>query len=231
MKRELFERLLSVRAAGTPCALVTRLGDGAQALFDGTLLEGELDPGPDALAQIGAMLAYDRSAPLAGDAGLFVRVYAPKPRMLIVGAVHVAQALAPMAAIAGFAVTVIDPRSAFARPERFPRVELVVEWPDEALARMAPDTRTAFVTLSHDPKIDDPALATALVSPAFYIGALGSRKTHAARVERLTALGLGDRAARIHAPIGIDLGGRAPAEIAVAILSQVIQVRYRGAGQ
>ncbi|MCL4744294.1 MAG: XdhC family protein [Burkholderiaceae bacterium] len=231
MKREIFERLLSMREAATPCALLTRLADGTQALFDGTLLEGELDPGAHACAAIAEMLVFDRSAPLAADPGLFVRVYAPKPRMLIVGAVHVAQALAPMAAIAGFAVTVIDPRGAFAQPERFPGVELLVEWPDEALARVVPDSRTAFVTLSHDPKIDDPALATALVSPAFYVGALGSRKTHAARVDRLGALGLGERVNRIHAPIGIDLGGRAPAEIAVAILAQVIQVRYHGAGQ
>jgi xanthine dehydrogenase accessory factor len=146
--------------------------------------------------------------------------------MVIVGAVHVTQALAPMAAMAGFEVTVVDPRRAFATAERLPGVTVSTEWPDEALARLAPDAQTAVVTLSHDPKIDDPALIAALNSRCFYIGALGSKRTHAARVERLSAEGLAAELPRIHAPVGLDLGGRSPAEIAVSILAQVIRARY-----
>lgn len=228
MRSELFERLQAARTAAKPCALVIRLTDGEQALYDGERVTGALALSEAEVDAVAQMLRVDRSATLADNEDLFVRVYAPAPRMIVVGAVHVAQALAPMAAIAGFDVTVIDPRRAFADPARFQNVALASDWPDEALARLAPDSRTAIVALSHDPKIDDPALAAALVSPAFYVGALGSRKTHAARVERLTGLGLGNAVERIHAPIGLDLGGRAPAEIAAAILAQVIQVRYRG---
>jgi xanthine dehydrogenase accessory factor len=162
---------------------------------------------------------------------LFARTYVPSPRLLIVGAVHIAQALAPMAAAAGFEVIVIDPRGAFASAERFPGVQLSDEWPDEALARLGLDAATALVALSHDPKLDDPALELALPSALFYIGALGSRRTHEKRLERLCAAGLGDLTGRIHSPIGLDLGGRAPAEIAVSILAEVIRVRYRGAAK
>jgi xanthine dehydrogenase accessory factor len=149
--------------------------------------------------------------------------------LLIVGAVHIAQALAGMAATAGYEVTVIDPRGAFASPERFPGVTLCDEWPDEALARLGLDEATALVALSHDPKLDDPALELALPSTLFYIGALGSRRTHEKRLERLCAAGLGELTGRIHSPIGLDLGGRAPAEIAVSILAEIIRVRYKGA--
>ena len=157
-----------------------------------------------------------------------MRSYLPSPRLLLVGAVHIAQALAPMAAQAGFAVTVVDPRRAFASADRFPGVTLDHRWPAEALAAHGLDAGTAVVTLAHDPKIDDPALLAALPSRAFYVGALGSRKTHAQRVERLTEAGVGDTLPRLRAPIGLDLGGRAPAEIAVAILAEVLQVRYHG---
>jgi len=146
----------------------------------------------------------------------------------VVGAAHISQFLAPMATLAGFEVIVIDPRRAFASAERFPGVTLVDEWPDVALERLQLDATTAVVTLTHDPKLDDPALIAALQSPVFYIGALGSTRTHAKRVARLTEAGLGDKVARIHSPVGLDLGGRAPCEIAVSILSEVIQVRYRG---
>ena len=132
-----------------------------------------------------------------------------------------------MAAIAGYEVIVVDPRRAFATPERMPGVSMSTEWPDAALARIGIDARTAVVTLSHDPKLDDPALIAALRSPAFYIGALGSKHTHARRIERLSEAGLGEQVHRIHAPVGLDLGGRAPAEIAVATLAQLIQARYR----
>jgi xanthine dehydrogenase accessory factor len=175
-----------------------------------------------------SLLASGRCTPLASGEGLFARAYVPAPRLLIVGAVHIAQALAPMAAAAGFEVIVIDPRGAFASGERFPGVQLSDEWPDEALARLGLDAKTALVALSHDPKLDDPALELALPSPLFYIGALGSRRTHEKRLERLRAAGLGELTGRIHSPIGLDLGGRSPAEIAVSILAEVIQVRYRG---
>jgi xanthine dehydrogenase accessory factor len=153
----------------------------------------------------------------------------PAPRLLIVGAVHIAQALAGMAATAGFEVVVIDPRGAFASPARFPGVQLCDDWPDEALQCLGLDSATALVALSHDPKLDDPALQLALPSELFYIGALGSRRTHEKRVQRLTEAGLGGYLGRIHSPIGLDLGGRAPAEIAVSILAEIIRVRYKGA--
>ena len=150
------------------------------------------------------------------------------PRLIIIGAVPITQALAPMAALAGFDVTVIDPRRAFATPQRWPGILSSTAWPNQALAQI--DAQTAIVTLSHDPELEDPALVAALRSNAFYIGALGSTRTHAARTERLTALGLGESLGRIQAPIGLDLGGRAPAEIAVSILAQIVQARYRNRG-
>ena len=148
------------------------------------------------------------------------------------GAVHITQPLVTVASAAGYAVTVIDPRGAFATAERFPGVDLNEDWPDEAMEALAPDNRTAVVTLTHDPKLDDPALHVALRSEAFYIGSLGSRKTHGSRVERLTEAGFSaDEIAKIHAPIGLHLGGRAPAEIAIAIMAQITQVLHLGAGQ
>jgi xanthine dehydrogenase accessory factor len=173
-------------------------------------------------------LAEDASGPLELEGRqIFLQVFNPPLRMAVVGAVHIAQPLAPMAALAGFAVTVIDPRRAFATSQRFPGVELTHDWPDEALERMKPDRRTAIVTLTHDPKIDDPALEAALRSEAFYIGALGSKRTHASRLERLRASGFADnQLGRIHGPIGLALGGRSPAEIAIAILAQVTMTRH-----
>jgi xanthine dehydrogenase accessory factor len=147
----------------------------------------------------------------------------------VVGAVHIAQALAPMAALAGYEVTVIDPRQAFATESRFPGVRLVTEWPDEALGALRPNRRTAVVTLTHDPKLDDPALEVALRSDAFYIGALGSTRTQAKRLHRLQELGFNqEQLGRIHGPIGLKLGGRAPAEIAIAILAEATQVLHQG---
>lgn len=208
--------------------VVTRLADGIQCVVDAAGCSGELALAPEQLSEAVALLASGRSTTLAGAEALFARAYVPSPRLLIVGAVHIAQALAPMAAAAGFEVIVIDPRGAFASAERFPGVQLSDEWPDEAVARLGLDAATALVALSHDPKLDDPALELALPSSLFYIGALGSRRTHEKRLERLRAAGLGELTGRIHSPIGLDLGGRSPAEIAVAILAQVIQVRYRG---
>lgn len=228
MKTAIFDRLLAARAGKRPAALVTRLADGAQTLIDADRIDGYLALAPALLEEVRDRIQGDRSGPLDADPELFVRVYLPAARLLIVGAVHIAQALAPMARLAGFEVTLVDPRRAFATPERFPEIALSHDWPDEAMAELAPDVRTAVVTLSHDPKLDDPALIAALGSTAFYIGALGSRRTHAARLERLTEAGLADAAARIHAPVGLDLGGRAPAEIAVAILAEIVRCRYRG---
>jgi xanthine dehydrogenase accessory factor len=150
-------------------------------------------------------------------------------RLVVVGAVHVSQALVQMAATLGFAVTVVDPRRAFATPERFPGVSLSADWPDEAMEALALDARTAVVTLTHDPKLDDPALDVALRSPCFYVGALGSRRTHAKRVARLREAGHGDGAiARIHAPVGLDIGAVTAPEIALSVLAEVVAAR-RGA--
>jgi xanthine dehydrogenase accessory factor len=227
MKADILERLTAARSAGAALALVTRLSDGRQALVDREVLCGDLPLGAELLDAIAHSVRVERSGALPQDEDLFVRVYAGSPRLLVVGAVHVALALAPMASLAGFEVTVIDPRRAFGSAERFPNVVLSNEWPDEAMARLAPDARTAVVTLTHDPKLDDPALIAALRSPAFYIGALGSTRTHAKRVQRLTEHGLGAQVGRIHAPVGLTLGGRSPSEIAVAIVAQVVQERYR----
>ena len=230
MKWATWERLDAAAAAGISAALVTRLADGAQSLFDGERWQGALDLAGEQRAAVRRMLAADKSGMLAGAEGLFVRCYARAPRLVVVGAAHISQFLAPMATLAGFEVIVIDPRRAFASAERFRGVTLIDAWPDEALEQVRLDATSAVVTLTHDPKIDDPALIVALASPAFYIGALGSSRTHAKRIARLTEAGLGDKAGRIHAPVGLDLGGRAPREIAVSILAQVIQVRYRGEG-
>jgi xanthine dehydrogenase accessory factor len=225
----LLDPVIDAQARNRPAALVTRLADGAKSLWQEGALSGALELAPGIVQEIGASVQANRSGPVTADEGLFLRVYAPAPRLIVVGAVHIAQALAPMAELAGFQVVIIDPRRAFARASLFPGVELSEEWPDEAMARLAPDGTTAVVTLTHDPKLDEPALVAALASPAFYIGSLGSSRTHARRLERLRAEGVDPQAlGRIHAPVGLDLGGRMPAEIAVAILAQILQVRYRG---
>ncbi len=226
MNGTLFDRLYTARSAKRPATVVTRLTDGAQALVEGGAVSGELTLAAALLAEVRGRERADRSGPLDTDSSLFVRIYAPPPRLLAVGAVHIAQALAPMATLVGYEVTIIDPRRSFAARDRFPNVSLTDEWPDEALARLAPDARTAVVTLTHDPKFDDPALVAALESPAFYVGALGSSRTHSQRIERLTEMGMKHQLHRLHAPVGLDLGGRSPAEIALAILAQITQVRY-----
>ncbi len=227
MKPDILGRLMTAGPARPALALVTRLSDGRQALIDREVLCGDLPLGAELLDAIAHSVRAERSGVLPQDEDLFVRVYVGSPRLLVVGAVHVALALAPMASLAGFEVTVIDPRRAFGSAERFPNVALSNEWPEEAMSRLAPDARTAVVTLTHDPRLDDPALIAALKSPAFYIGALGSTRTHAKRVQRLAERGLGTQASRIHAPVGLALGGRSPSEIAVAIVAQIVQERYR----
>ena len=231
MKRAILDMLLAERAAKHPVALVTEIPGGAQALVTEDTLEGELALDEAALAEIRPMLRRDKSGMIeVGSRRLFVQSNSPPPRLLIVGAVHIAQALAPMASLAGYGVTVIDPRRAFATDSRFPGIDMRGDWPDEAMAELAPDRRTAVVTLTHDPKLDDPALQTALRSPAFYIGALGSKKTHAARQGRLARAGFSpEEIARINGPVGLSIGALSPAEIAVSILAQITAVRRAAA--
>jgi xanthine dehydrogenase accessory factor len=156
------------------------------------------------------------------DGKVFLTVYVPPAQLVITGAVHISQALAPIAKLLGYDVTIVDPRTAFASIERFPDVKVIAEWPDVALPPLGIDRYTAFVALTHDPKIDDPALTHALARDCFYIGALGSRKTHGRRLDRLKAEGLSDATlARIHAPIGLDIGAVSPSEIAVAIMGEI----------
>ena len=222
MTPEALETLQAARAARRPVALLTRLPDGAQRLHPDEAL-------PETLREAAeAALRDDRAGPVTAEGETwFVQPQTPPPRLIVVGAVHVAQALVPMAASVGLAVTVVDPRRAFATEERFAgEVTLVDEWPDDALVALRPDSRTAIVTLTHDPKLDDPALDVALRSEAFYIGALGSRRTHAKRVERLTEAGHGAEAiARIRAPVGLDIGAVTAPEIALSIIAQVVAAR------
>lgn len=227
-ENEILATLEAAIAERRPVARAVRLADGASSLIDADSCRGALALNSDELAQARALLSEDSNAQIATSEGpVFIRSYTPAPRLVIVGAVHVAQSLAPMAALAGFTVHVIDPRRAFATAKRLPQAQLHTDWPDEALAQLKPDARTAIVTLSHDPKIDDPALEAALESPAYYIGALGSRRTHAKRLERLAERGFAAASlARIRAPIGLDLGGRLPAEIAVAVLAEAIAARH-----
>jgi len=229
MQRDLLDRLLRLRVAKRPAALVTDLESGDQALVEaGVEVDGTASAlmlsGPE-IADVLNAIRDDRSA-LDPQSNHFVQVFNPALRLVVVGAVHIAQQLVPLAIAAGYDVTVVDPRRAWASGERFPDVALVTVWPGEALQALAPDRRTAIVTLTHDPKLDDPALVAAVSSPAFYIGALGSRRTQERRLERLRAQGFDAAAlARIHGPVGLDIGAKSPAEIAVAILAQIIQVR------
>ncbi|MDT7951300.1 MAG: XdhC family protein [Acetobacteraceae bacterium] len=225
MTPDLLARLQEARAAGRPVVLATRLPAGDQLLLPS-------DPAPDALlAAAQTVLRQDKSAVAEIDGqSWFLHAYNPPLRLVVVGAVHIAQALVPMAAQLGFGITVVDPRRAFATDERFPGITVSTEWPDEAMDALRPDTRTAVVTLTHDPKLDDPALDRALKSDAFYIGALGSRRTHAKRLDRLREMGHGDEAmARIRGPVGLDIAAVTAPEIALSILAQVVEVRRRGA--
>ncbi len=232
---KLIEHLNRDRKERRPVVLVTDIETGRQDLVyqtsDVVVTDGS--GGSDMLNE--SVVAAAREALASGESSMleepearyFFHVFLPEPRLIIIGAVHVAQALSQMAEIAGYAVSIVDPRSAFATEERFPGFAALAEWPDDYFAGEAPDLSSAVVTLTHDPKIDDRALKIALQSDAFYVGALGSKKTHAKRIARLKEQGLSDdEIGRIHAPIGLDLGGRRPAEIAVAILSEIIKVRH-----
>lgn len=234
MTPELLARLAEAKRERRLAVLATRLPDGLQVLLGQDEEAPAADPAvplPDGLlAAVAAAAADERSRQLClGTETWFLHVQVPQPRLLVIGAVHVAQALAPLATALGFGVTVIDPRGAFATKARFPDVALSGDWPDEALAALRPDRRTAVLTLTHDPKLDDPALDQALRSEAFYIGSLGSRKTHASRLERLAALGHDAASlARIRGPVGLALGAVTAPEIALSVLAELVAVR-RGA--
>jgi xanthine dehydrogenase accessory factor len=214
------------RRARRAVIVVTDLGDGRDRVVrEGHAVAGELG---DAMAK--AFRTGNSGAVEAEGRKFFLNVHLPQPRLVVVGAVHISQALAPMAKIAGFPLEIIDPRTAFATPDRFPEVQLDAEWPEDVLKNRPLDGYSALAAVTHDPKIDDFALKAALDAGCFYVGALGSRKTHAKRVERLLAMGASQsQLDRIHAPIGLNIGAATPAEIAVAVLGQVIEAfRSRG---
>ncbi len=220
MKLDLLATLNAERAARRAAIVVTNVASGRQRLVKAA------DIAEDPLkAVLSEHLRSGRSGmEEAAEGRVFLTVYVPAPQLVIIGAVHISQALAPIARLLGYDVTIVDPRTAFASVERFPEVKVIAEWPDQALPPLGVDRYTAFVALTHDPKIDDPALIHALSRDCFYIGALGSRKTHARRVDRLKQQGLtAADISRIHAPIGLDIGAVSPAEIAVAIMAQITE--------
>jgi xanthine dehydrogenase accessory factor len=220
MKLDILVALNAERAARRAAILVTQVESGRQRLVKAAdiakdplraLLSDHLRTGKSGMEE-------------SAEGKVFLTVYVPAPQLVIIGAVHISQALTPIGKLLGYDVTIVDPRTAFASPERFPDVKVIAEWPDKALPPLNVDRYTAFVALTHDPKIDDPALLHALTRDCFYVGALGSRKTHGRRVERLKAQGLGEAAiARIAAPIGLDIGAISPAEIAVSIIAQITE--------
>jgi xanthine dehydrogenase accessory factor len=220
MKLDILSVLNAEREARRAAIVVTDVASGKQRLVKA----GDIAKDP-----LRAVLAEHLRTGKSGmedtaEGRAFLTVYVPAPQLVITGAVHISQALAPIGKLLGYDVTIVDPRTAFASAERFPDVKVIAEWPDQALPPLNVDRYTAFVALTHDPKIDDPALLHALKRDCFYVGALGSRKTHARRVERLRGEGLSDAAiARIHAPIGLDIGAVSPSEIAVAIMAQITE--------
>jgi xanthine dehydrogenase accessory factor len=230
MKRRVLDAIVAAARESRSVALATDLATGGQMLVDEGSAEGELQLDSATVNAIRQALRSDRNTTLDTPSGrIFVEVFSPPRRCFVVGAVHIAQPLVQMLKLADYGITVIDPRGSFATEARFPEVELTQEWPDEALERLKPDDRSAVLTLTHDPKLDDPALAVALRSDCFYIGALGSRRTHAARCARLTELGFGDaELARIHGPIGLAIGAVSPAEVAISIVAQMTQILRRG---
>lgn len=211
LSEPLLADLVAARAAPRALAVVTRPDTWSR-----TLVPPGQDPATD------ARFRSDRSG--MEDDGRFIAIHNPPLRLILVGAVHIAQPLLAIARTCGYAPTLIDPRAAFGSETRFPGETILDDWPDEALEKLAPDARTAIVTLTHDPKLDDPAIRFALRSPAFYLGCLGSTRTHAKRVDRLTAEGFTpDQIARIHAPVGLDIGAKTPAEIAVSVMAQITE--------
>ncbi|MEA2994077.1 MAG: xanthine dehydrogenase accessory factor [Alphaproteobacteria bacterium] len=218
MRLDILAALNAERAARRAVILITDVANGAQRLVKAADISG--DPLKDVLER--HLRSGKSGMEESGEDRVFLTVHVPPPRLVITGAVHISQALAPMARLLGYDVTIVDPRTAFATVERFPEVKVIAEWPDAALPPLGIDRYTAFVALTHDPKIDDPALLHALARDCFYIGALGSKKTHARRVERLKQQGMTDAdIARIHSPIGLAIGAISPAEIAVAIMGEI----------
>jgi xanthine dehydrogenase accessory factor len=220
MRLDLLKALNEERAARRAVVVVTNQESGAQRLVK--LADIANDP-------LGSVLQEHLRTGKSGvedtpEGKVFLTVHAPSHKLVITGAVHISQTLAPIGQLLGYDVTIVDPRTAFASIERFPDIKVIAEWPDQALPPLGIDRYTAFVALTHDPKIDDPALTHALKCDCFYVGALGSRKTHARRVERLKQQGLTDNdIGRIHAPIGLDIDAETPAEIAVAIMGEITQ--------
>ena len=221
MKRAVLDQLLAARAERRAVALVTHLDSGAQRIV------GRDEAAKDQLAGVlDEAFRFDQSGVHQGN---FVHIYNPPLRLVMIGAVHIAQAVIPIAQQAGYDVSVIDPRGAFATGERFPGVALHSEWPDEIIPKIGLDPRTAMIALTHDPKIDDPALAAALKSELFYIGALGSKKTHASRAQRLKDRGFGEtEIARIHGPIGLAIGAKGAPEIAISIMAEMTRALRLG---
>ncbi len=229
MKATTLKALQDARTGRQALTLATRLADAAEALVYRDRVEGGLASDRAIVDAARRAMEIGRSETVEIDGQkIFLNVYVPLPRLIIVGAVHIAQSLAPMAAMLDFDVTVVDPRGAWATDKRFPGVKIVQDWADEAFDKMGLDVSTAVVTLTHDPKLDDPALEAALKSDVFYVGALGSKRTHAKRKERLAEAGITDEQfARIHGPVGLNIGAKSPAEIAVSILGQIVEVRAR----
>ncbi|HEY1748664.1 MAG TPA: XdhC family protein [Xanthobacteraceae bacterium] len=224
MKLGILTALNTERAARRAAIVVSNIGTGEQRLVKAA--EISQDPLKAILAE---RLRSGKSGMAESAEGrVFLTVHVPAAQLVAIGAVHISQALAPIAKLLGYDVTIVDPRTAFASPERFPDVKVIAEWPDKALPALSIDRYTAFVALTHDPKVDDPALTYALARDCFYIGALGSRKTHGRRIERLKQQGVGDAGlSRIHAPIGLNIGAVSPAEIAVAIMAQITESLHR----
>ena len=228
MRTELLGQLLKDRAAKRQVVLATNMTSGEGQL----LYPGEGASGNELNIAAGRVMLADKSGivELADGRKFFLQVHNPALRMLIVGAVHIAQPLSQMAALAGYEVAIVDPRREFASSDRFPGVTIIDAWPDDGVEQFIPDRRTAIVTLTHDPKLDDPALIKALRTDVFYIGCLGSNRTHGKRLERLAAEGFGAaECARIHGPVGLDIGAKSPAEIAVSIVGEITEALRRPA--
>jgi xanthine dehydrogenase accessory factor len=233
MKTKYLDAMIAAGRASRSVALATELKSGAQLLLDGDRFDGELALDEAQRRAMRDALRTDRNLTLETPAGrVFVQVFSPPRRCFVIGAVHIAQPLTQMLALIDYRAIVIDPRQSFATEARFPGVELTTDWPDEALERLKPDQFSAVVTLTHDPKLDDPALAVALRSECFYIGALGSKRTHARRLERLAELGFGESDfARIRGPIGLPIGAVSQAEIAISILAEMTQILRKGGAE
>ena len=221
MQKEILDIILTSRSKKQTLAVITRVADGMQwAVLENDSENHEVFT-PLEIDIIKKSMRDNKSG-LISDEKFFAHIYTPPLRLIIIGAVHIAQFLAPMAKVAGFDVTVVDPRSSFATPSRFPEINLSDEWPDDGILKLKPDTRTAVVTLTHDPKLDDPALVETLKTPAFYIASLGGTRTHGKRLERLKSEGFDEKELlRINGPAGLDIGSVAPSEIAISILAEL----------